>query len=268
MKRRITSGHSARVVWTHAGILLRVTRNELRTRYAGSLLGAGWLFVYPLVLLAIYAAVYQVIFRVEVPRLTPGQYVLYVFAGLAPFLMMAEALSQSVSSVVSNKFILTSVVFPLDLVVPKAVLLSQGSMIVGVVLIVLTNVVTGHATWTVVLVPVLWALFLVAITGFAWILSLIHVVFRDLQNLLGLVLMVALIASPIAYTPDMVPARLRPLLDLNPFAHFAMAYQQLLVLGELPSLAHAVVIVALAGGLFGLGGWFFGRAKRVFVDYV
>lgn len=268
MSRRRLSGHSAGVLASHVAILLRVTRNELRARYAGSLLGAGWMVVYPVVLLAIYAVVYLVIFQVRVPGLTALQYVLYVFAGLTPFLMMAEALSTAVSSVVANKFVLTSAVFPIDLVPPKAILTSQGTMVVGLVVTVAGGFLSGHLPWTVALVPMLWALFLLALTGLAWILSLVNIVFRDLQNIIGLLLLVALVASPIAYTPAMVPSGLRPLLALNPFAYFATAYQQLLVLGQLPDLAHSVTLVVMSLGLFVGGGWFFGRAKRVIIDYV
>ena len=118
------------------------------------------------------------------------------------------------------------------------------------------------------LLPVIWVLNIAWLIGLNWLLSILNVVFRDLQNLVSAVLMVMLVASPIAYTPDMVPRSLKPLLALNPFAYFVVAYQQVIMLGIWPSTPHLVVLVVHVVGTFAIGSWFFSRAKRVIVDYV
>lgn len=259
--------HSARFLLSHAGVLWRVTRNELQARYAGSLIGAGWLIVQPLVVLGTYAAVYLYVFRVRVEGLSPLGYVLYVYAGLAPFLMTAEALSVSVTSVLSGKFVLESGGFPIDLVPAKAVLSSQASMLVGFALVVTGSVATGTLAWTVLLFPLVWALYVLGLIGLAWILSLVYLVFRDLPYVIGLILLLVMIASPIAYTPAMVPPGLRPFLLVNPFAYVVTASQQLLVVGHLPGPVTATVLIGGSLGLFAVGGWFFARAKGVLMDY-
>jgi ABC-type polysaccharide/polyol phosphate export permease len=99
-------------------------------------------------------------------------------------------------------------------------------------------------------------------------LSLVGLVFRDLQNLVQLLLLMMMIASPIAYAPSMVPRSLLPLLLLNPFAYFVTAYQHVLVLGTLPGLSVCIVLVVMSIGVFLLGGRFFARAKRAMIDYV
>jgi lipopolysaccharide transport system permease protein len=261
-------GHSGRYLLSHRGILWRVTRNELVARYAGSVLGVGWALLTPLVMIAIYAVVYLVIFRVQVPGLTPGQYVLFIFAGLVPFLMTSEALGSGVGSVIANKAVLSNTVFPIDLAPPKAVLLSQVPMVVGMSAILLTMPFVGTPSWTISLLPLVWILHVMALTGVVWMLSLVELVFRDLQNLVQLLLLMMMIASPIAYTPSMVPRSLRPLLLLNPFAYFVTVYQHVLVLGTLPSLSVSLVLVVMSVGLFLLGGQFFARAKRALIDYV
>jgi homopolymeric O-antigen transport system permease protein len=100
------------------------------------------------------------------------------------------------------------------------------------------------------------------------VVALVNLVFRDLQNVIGLLLMAVMIASPIAYTPEMVPPDLRVLLFVNPYYPFLLAYQQVTVLGQLPSLGTFVGMLAFGGGLFVFGGYFFSRAKRIVMDYV
>ncbi len=268
MKTAYIYRHSARLLLSHHRILLRVTRNELKAKYAGSVLGMGWIALAPLVLLAVYGVVYLFIFRVRVPELTPLQYVLYIFSGLVPFLATAEACAAGVPAVVANRAVLNNTVFPIDLAAPKAVLMSQASMVVGLSVILLMASATRTLAWTALLLPVVWVLQILALIGINWVLSLVYLVFRDLQYLISIILMILLIASPIAYTPHMVPAKVRMLLIFNPFAYFVMCYQKILVLGQIPGLSEGLMILAFSFGAFALGGWFFSRAKRVMIDYV
>jgi homopolymeric O-antigen transport system permease protein len=260
--------HSARFLLSHRQLLIRVTSSELRARYAGSIFGIGWFVIAPVLLLSTYALVYLEILRVQVPGLSSESYVLYIFAGLVPYLATAEALSLGVGSVIANKAVLSNTVFPIDLAPPKAVLLSQGTMAVGLAITVVGAVLVGAAQWSVVFVPLIWLLQLASLIGLTWILSLLNVVFRDLQNLIGILLFMLLIVSPIAYTSEMVPSTLRPLIVLNPFAYFVVAYQKVIVLGVAPSVRELVVLLISGVGLFLVGGWFFGRAKALLIDYV
>ncbi len=236
-------------------------------RYAGSILGVGWALVAPLAILAIYAVVYLYIFSVRPTQMTPLQYVLYMFSGLVPFLMMGESLNGGVSSVVTNKSVLNNTVFPIDLAPVKPVLISQAVSLVGFSTIVFFAAATKQLSWTVVMLPLVWALQVLFLIGVNWILSMIHVIFRDLQYVIGILLMIMLIASPIAYTPDMVPGSLRPLILLNPFAYFVIAYQQVLVLGRAPSGVQWLSLLLMSLGMFALGGWVFSKGKRALIDY-
>lgn len=260
--------HSARFLLSHWDLLWRVARNEMAARYAGSLLGAGWALLSPLFTLAIYSVVYLLILKVSVPGLTQAQYVLQIFAGLVPLLATSEALMGGVGSVVANRAVLANTVFPIDLVPAKAALLGQSPMVVGVVVVLGASYLNGAMYWTVALLPIVWFLHLLALVGINWILSLVNIVFRDLQNLLGMVVTLMMIASPIAYTAEMVPPRLQFFIRLNPFAYFVIAYQDVLVRGRVPDLLTTAALVVLGAGVFWAGGWFFARAKMVVIDYV
>ena len=262
------SNSSAYLLFKHRALLWRVTRSELAGRYAGSLLGIGWSVVSPLLLIIIYAAVYLIIFQVRVPGLSPEGYVIYVFSGLVPFLATSEAIALGVPSIITSKAVLNNTVFPIDLAPVKAVLLSQVTMVVGISVIVLGAFLTQTISWTILLVPAIWFLQIMALIGLNWILALLNVVFRDLQNLISAILMLLMVVSPIAYTPEMVPPNLVAIIFLNPFAYFVTAYQSTIVLGKIPNVFNLVALLVIAIGLFVLGNWIFSRAKRVVTDYV
>lgn len=259
---------SARYLVSHRRLLVRVTVNDLRQRYAGSFLGLGWAFAAPLLVLAVYAVIYLEIFRIRVVGLSSVEYVIYVFCGLVPYLAAAEAISLGTTAVVTNKAVLNNTVFPIDLTPVKPVLGIQAIMAAGMAVILAAAAVLGDLHPTLALLPAVWVLNAVWLTGVNWILSILNVVARDLQNLVNSILMVMLVASPIAYTPDMVPHALKPILAINPFAYFVVAYQQVIMLGIWPSIPHLTVLVVMSIATFGIGSWFFNRAKRVIVDYV
>ena len=267
--RRYAVRHSAVYLVTHAPILGRITRTELAAKYAGTLLGPLWAVLGPVLLLGLYAVTYSLILKVRVGGLESAEYVLFIFAGLVPFVATSEALHQGVSSVVANRALLSNTVFPIDLAPVKSVLLAQLPFAVGLGLILAGSALFSHGPpWTAALVPVVWALQAVALVGLVWFLALFNVVFRDLQMLMTAMLAALLIVSPIAYTREMVPAGLSFLVDLNPFAHFVMAYQRLLVLGQVPSATEWGILVGVSGTAFAAGGWFFAAMKRAMLDHV
>jgi lipopolysaccharide transport system permease protein len=127
---------------------------------------------------------------------------------------------------------------------------------------------TGHAHPTLAAVPIVWALMLIWLIGVDWILAMLNVAFRDLQNLIAVILMVLLVASPFAYTVAQLPPAVRLIVYLNPFAYFVVAFQDLIMLGRLPDAWHTAVLVLMSIGTFVLGSWFFSKAKTVLLDYV
>lgn len=261
-------GGSADYLLSHRRLLWRVTRTEMQARHAGSFLGLGWAFLGPLVILAIYAVVYLEIFRIQVANLSSPEYVVYIFTGLVPYLMTAEAMGTGVQSVLANKSVLNNTVFPIDLAPVKSVLTAQFTMAMGMAVVMVGAIATGNAHGTLVALPVIWLLHVIWLIGVNWLTSLLNVIFRDLQNMISSILMIMFVISPIAFTPDMVPDKLRVLLAFNPFAYFVVAYQQVIMLGIWPSPGHIVLLVALPILTFIAGSWFFYRAKHVIVDYV
>jgi lipopolysaccharide transport system permease protein len=104
--------------------------------------------------------------------------------------------------------------------------------------------------------------------GLVWGFALANLVVKDVQPLIGYIVMIILIASPIAYTPDMVPSTLRVLLYANPFAYYVQSFQSILVLGRLPSpfLLAGCVVFALVSfhGMYQA----FSFGKRIIADHI
>ena len=251
----------------HRRILLATALVEVRGRFAGSVGGLLWVMLGPLLLMTLYALIYAVIFRVRPPELSELEYVLYILCGLVPFIGFSEGLQAGTTSLSANKEILLNTVFPAELVPLRAVLVSTFSSISGLALLVIAGGAVGTTSWTMLLLPIVVVLQTMFLIGLVWVLALANLILRDIQQILTYLTIILLIASPIAYTPSMIPSLLRPLIYLNPLSYFVIATQHLMILGTLPPWDIALIGTALAVGMFLLGHWTFARAKQVFFDY-
>jgi len=199
--------------------------------------------------------------------MTLEDYVLHVFAGLIPFIAFCGALTIGALSISSNRQLLLNTVFPSELIPVRSVLSASTILPVGLLLLLAFQIIRGDGTWYMTLVPLVVILQLMFLVGVSWILSLLGLLLKDLGPLLNYVSLLLLIATPIAYTPDMMPSYLRILIYVNPLYYFVNAYQHLLVHGGLPSAVECVVTVSLGVGMLALGHGVFQRGKDVFYDF-
>ena len=241
---------------------------DVRQRYAGSILGSLWAVLYPVATLAFYMIIYVYIFKIRPNTLDEYGYVVLVTSGLIPLMAFSECLSAGAGSLVAQRNLLLNTVFPAELIPLRAVLALQTPSLCGLAIVLIGAAALGRIAWSaVVLVPVLWTLLLMFIAGVVWTLSLISLVFRDIQHVLGLICMSATVLSPAAYTPEMVPNGLKFIIYANPLSYYVLSFQDLVCYGRVPPLSYLTAVITLAFASFGFGAWFFKRTKYVFFDY-
>lgn len=221
----------------------------------------------PLLLLSTYALIYLAVFKVRPTEMSPTQYVLYVLSGLLPFLAFSDGIAAGSSSLTTNRAILLSTVFPAELVPIRAVVASQAPSFVGLLLCVSVAILLGFGNPSMLLVPVIWLLLLLFVAGVAQLLALATLVVKDVQQALGFVTMILLIASPIGYTLAMAPPVLRRWLQVNPLAQYIEAMHQAIVYGRVPGAERWAIMSVISVTSFFGAYWLFGRAKRALFDY-
>ncbi len=256
-----------RTIWRHKRLLVGTTIVELRSNYAGSVLGLSWVIVAPLLLMAIYAAVYLLIFRMSLPGTGPVGYVLLVCAGLSAYSSFCSALGAGASAVLRNKQVLVNAVFPAELLPVRAVLTAAPPLVLGCGALMLLAPIYGQGGMKLLFVPVVVGLQLMFMCGIAWILSLLTLLVRDVQHILQYVTTLLLIVTPIGYTIDMVPPTIAWMVRLNPLAHFVLAYQSLIVFDKWPTAVQLSAMTLMSIVTFLVGYWIFQKAKFALYDY-
>lgn len=232
-----------------------MTGRELRSRVSGTLLGPLWLLLQPMFMLTIYTLVFgfllKVRFRADAGTLSFAQ---YLMAGLVPFLAFQEAVQGATGALLRNRNLVQRSVFPAELLpaIPAAV--SVVTEALGMlVLIAAVWLIEGRVSWLLWLLPLLMATRLLLTLGVSWLVAVLAVFFRDLGQLVGMLLTMTFFATPILYPAELVPEHWRWLHTVNPFYHLVEAYRGVILDGAWPAPGLWVSLgVALAAALFGL----------------
>lgn len=255
-------------LYKNRNMLYQTTINEIKARYAGSFLGIAWAALYPILFLGCYAIMYIYVFNVRFNMFNTNEYVILIFCGLIPFLGFQESIASGTSCVVANVGLMKNTLFPIELVPVKTVLASQSTQVFGMIMLLVSVSVLGKISIFTFLFIILWILQIMFSLGLVWILSSLNVIFRDLQNMIGIILLLLMMISPIAYPVNMVPENLRIFLKINPLYYIISSYQDVLMFGRLPKMSSIVPFAIMAFVTFMVGYHFFTKMKRVFADNV
>lgn len=254
-------------LWRHHRILWSVTRVELLKRYAGSALGFLWVLLYPALLLGIYLFVYLVVFRVRFPGYSEMDYVLFVFAGLAPYLGFMEALTTGSTSIKQNMHLVRNVMLPIELIPVRAVLAALATQVVALVIVIGLAAAHGSLSLNVVWLPLVIALQILFLVGLVLILASVAVALPDVTYFVNLAVLMLIFISPIGFKPEMVPPGFGALVYLNPVHYMTDAFRMNLLTTQSFNPLSLAIFTALSLVTFAAGAAFFRRFKGVLVDY-
>lgn len=106
----IQLGQHLKELHRYRALLIALVRRDLQARYRGSALGFLWTFLNPLLLLLVYALVFNVYFRVQMKH-----YAAFVFTSLLPWIFFSQVLLEDCGAIAENGSLVTKVLFPLQL---------------------------------------------------------------------------------------------------------------------------------------------------------
>ncbi len=225
-----------------------VARN-LKVRYRGSFLGVYWSLLNPLLMTAVYTAIFGTAFASYYGN-SIFNYVLAVFTGLVVINFFSACTTQALWSVVNNGGLLNKIrmpvsVFPISLVAANVFQFALGVL---PLLTIMTLVNSKSLVNVLALLLPLLGLVLVC-TGVGLLVSSLFVFFRDLPYFYELVVFMLWLSSPIFYPAAIVPASVKSFLILNPLLPVIESIRQIVLSGTLPDV-HLIVQSLLSGIIF------------------
>jgi lipopolysaccharide transport system permease protein len=254
----------------YRALIQSLVARELKARYRGSVLGFFWSFINPLLLLLIYTFVFTVVLR------RPGSddlepYALFLFCGLLPWTWFTSSLTESANSLLAGGNLIKKVLFPAEVLPIVSVLANMVHFFFGLPILLAFLLYykqplhAGELLWF----PIVVLVQLVLTLGVGLFLAALTVHFRDIKDVLANLLTFWFFATPIIYEMSFVPERGQKFLNLNPFTHLAISYQEILFYDG--PFGHWKWLLALAVAallVFFVGYFFFDRLRDSFAEEV
>lgn len=245
-----------------------LTMRNLKVRYRGSVLGIYWSLLNPIIMSAVYTAIFSTTFA----RYYQGsalRYALAVFIGLVVVNFFSSATTQALPSIVSggmllNKIKLPAAIFPVSMVAAHTFQLLLGN----VPALALVTVLIARNPYHLILLPVPIAALILLSGGVAFVVSTLYVFFRDIPYLYELITFLLWLTSPVFYPVLIVPEQLRIFLWFNPLFPIMESLRQIALDQAMPDLRLAGLALLEAGAACALGWLAFEFNRRKFMDFV
>lgn len=255
---------------SHRDLLLNFVIRDLKSRYAGSLMGIVWNVVHPLTMILIYTLIFSHIMQTKLAGTTDLYgYSIYLCAGLLPWNAFAEVISRSTTVFLDQAWLLKKIHFPKKLLGGSIVLSSFINFLIGFSIFLIFLLVTGHYPGRAYLaLPILLLLQFAFAFGLGLILSVLNVFLRDISQLVGIGLQFWFWLTPIVYLDVVLPEGVRSLLLLNPMYHFMRGYHSVILERAFPSWSLLGMTSLLSLISLIAGSAIFFRLKDEIVDEV
>ncbi|MBP7738452.1 MAG: ABC transporter permease [Spirochaetes bacterium] len=230
-------------------LILEFTKRDFTEKYAGSLLGVVWAFIYPLVMITIYAVVFS---NIMGAKLSPGQgsgfsYVSYLVAGIIPWTAFANTIMRSSTVFLEKKGVISKVHLSLPLLPLYIVLSETITFIITFLLYLILLIVMGMPLYkSIIFIPFIYVVHQIFAYALGLFFAMMVVFIRDFKELINVAFQIWFWLTPIVYVMDIVPTIMRVAMDFNPAYLFISAYHDIFVYGKYPDFI-SLLILAVSG---------------------
>lgn len=247
-------------------LLWELTVREIKQRYKQSVLGYAWVILNPFFQMLVMSFVFSYIMRIGdlgVP------YPVYLYAGLLPWSLFANAIGSSMGALTGNAGLLTKIYFPREIFVISTILAKViDFFLAGSVFVLMMIYYQLPVTWNILWFGPIFVIQMLFTYGLSLIMSAFNLFYRDIQYVMGLVLMLWMYLTPVIYPVELFPAQYRWIFQLNPMAVIINAYRQVILGGGAPNFISLSIALGLSLALLYLGFKLFKKLEGLFADVV
>ena len=260
--------------WASRKLIWKLARNDFKTRYAGSYFGVLWAMVQPVIIVLVYWFVFQIGLNNATAELKQGisvPFVLWLVSGIVPWFYFSESLSNGTNALLEYNYLVKKVVFQID-ILPIIKLIS--ALFVHLFFIAFTIILYAcygyyPDLYTLQMLYYTFAM-MILLLGLIYATSAIVVFFKDLGQIINIILQIGVWMTPIMWNIDGMELNpiLITILKLNPMYYIVAGYRDSLInkagFWEQPGMTIYYWILTIV--LFIIGTKIFKKLKPHFAD--
>ncbi|MCD7819575.1 MAG: ABC transporter permease [Lachnospiraceae bacterium] len=206
-------------------IIWSLAVNDFSTKYAGSIFGTFWAFVQPIITILIYACVFQYGLKSTSP-VENVSYIYWFASGMIPWFFFSDTFRAVTNVLIEYSYLVKKVVFDVK-TLPIIKIISSMFVHFFFIGLLFLIALAFHERITIYCIQVFYYLFCIIILVYAMgmLTSSIVPFFRDLGQIVNIVLDVMLWATPIIWSYSIVPYQFQWIIKLNPLFYIVEGYR-------------------------------------------
>lgn len=249
-------------------LIWNLSKNDFKTKYAGSYLGITWAFVQPIVTILVYWFVFEFGLRIGSP-MENVPYVLWFMAGLVPWFFFQEALLNATNCMLEYSYLVKKVVFKISILPIVKIISSLFVHLVFVGFLLIVGGIYGFYPIKFIVQLMYYSFCIFALVlALSYATCAIVIFFKDFVQIISIFLQVGMWMSPIMWSYTMIPQNYRWIMELNPMFYIVEGYRDSFItkvwfFEKYFQTAYFWIVVVC---LFAFGTMIFKRLKPHFAD--
>lgn len=253
--------------WTNFKLIFRLSLNDLKKRYSGSIGGILWAYVQPLVVILVFWFVFEKGFRNSPVDGYP--FILWMVPAYIAWTFINDSTSQSSNVMFEYSFLVKKIKFKIEFLPIVKVLSSFLIHLFFIVFAVVINLIYGYP-----FNPMWFQVFYysfglsVFLIGISWIVSSLSVFYKDVGQIVNVLLQIGFWLCPIFWNPDTMNPTIVKVLKFNPLFYVIQGYRETFMYGK-PAFDYTLQTVYFWGVtviIFVIGLLLFKKLKKHFAD--
>lgn len=250
-------------LYTYREMIFSLVKRDLRGKYKASMLGFLWTFLIPLFQSVVYSFVFATILRSGIEN-----FYIFLIVGLFPWNFFNMAVTSGASCIVSQENLIKKIYFP-RLVLPVAFVTSSFINMLLTFLVVFGIIFFsgyGFNMTALCYLPIIMLIEYILSLGLCMLSSALTVYFRDLEYILGIIMMAWMYLTPVFYQMDIVPEKFHLIFNLNPMTPVILAYQDILYHKQIPEMKNLMLATGMGIFVLIIGYFVFNKIQKRFVE--
>jgi ABC-type polysaccharide/polyol phosphate export permease len=235
---------------------------ELRMRYKGSFFGIVWAVLSPLGTVAVL----QFVFTRILPLSTPN-FSVFLYSGLLPWVWFSSAVLTGATALTDNRDLVRTPFFARPLL-PAVITCTNFLLYLFAFPVLLALILVNGLPLTRALValPAIWIVQGILTLGFTVLIAAIGVLVRDVQHLMGVVMMFWFYLTPIFYDVRQLPPDQARWFSLNPMTAIVSAHRDVTLYGRFPDWRELAYWGLISSAILGVSLLIFRTLEDAFIE--
>ena len=245
-------------------------KRDFRERYVGTGLGQFWYIISPLVMIFIYSVIFSDFMKMKLDIVDNSYaYSIHLIPALFAWTSFSTIIMRLNSSFLDKAHLIKKINVPmysfqLSIILTELFLFFISMILALIFLFIVNQPITLTFLW---IIPIMILQSIFAF-GLGVILSLFTPFFKDLKEVVPIIIQLWFWMTPIIYMASMIEDKYPFLLKYNPFYYFVKIYQDIFLYSKSPSLIDVGLIILMTTSTILLAGYLYKKMVSTIKDII